>query len=102
VGTYLSFREVKSRFAFIGVKHCTPYKDGSGYFIGGDRAKGAFPYATGPICHVAARADNAIIPEKVILNWFHQLCLMPKQIAMFWGVEDHGTEAENNREQPRS
>lgn len=100
MGSYLSFREVKSRFAFIGIKHCSPYKDGSGYFIGADRAKGIFPFATGPICHVAARPDTAIIPEIVILNWFHQLGLTPKETAMFWRVEDHGTEAENSSQQP--
>ena len=95
MGTYLSFREVKSRLAFVGVKHCTPYKDESGYFIGADRAKAEFPYATGPICHVAGRPDNAIIPEEVILNWFHQLDLTPQAVAMFWAVEDHGTASEN-------
>jgi hypothetical protein len=82
----------------VGVKHCTPYADGSGYFIGADCAKGSFPYATGPVCHVAKRDDKAIIPERVILNWMFQLCLTPKDIAMFWGSESHATESENDQQ----
>jgi len=98
VGTYLCFRDVKLRFAMVGVKHCTPYADGSGYFVGTDRAKADFPYATGPICHVAKRDDNAIIPEEVILNWMYQLCLTPKDISMFWAIKDHGSDSDSETE----
>ena len=43
--------------------------------------------------------DNAIIPEEVILNWFYQLCLSPKDISMFWASENHTTHGESGSEQ---
>jgi hypothetical protein len=78
----------------VGVKLCTPYADGSGYFIGKSTEKAYFPYATGPICHVAARSDEAIIPQEVVLNWQHQLCLTPQDMSMFWASTDHTAQPE--------
>ena len=54
--------------------------------------------ANGPICHVAARKDEAIIPERVVLNWMYQLGLTPQDVSMFWASEDHTAESGTNQQ----
>lgn len=85
---FLLFREVKQRFQLIGIKYCAPYKDGTGYFVGYDRAKAAFPYATGPICHVRKKDDD-LVPYRVVMNWMHQLAVDQKDIDSFWAIQSY-------------
>lgn len=87
----LLFSEVVSRFRFLEIKLVTPYSDGSGYFIGHDRAKAMFPYATGPISHVANYRPNQVIPAPVVKNWMMDLDLTPEEIATFWALGEQGS-----------
>lgn len=84
------FSEVVSRFRFLDIKLCTPYADGSGYFIGHDRSLASYPYATGPMCHVAKYRPDQVIPIRVIMNWMQDLDFTPKDIAQFWQLGDRG------------
>jgi hypothetical protein len=79
-----------SRFRFLDINFCAPYGDGSGYFIGKDRVKAYYPYATGPLCHVAKYRLDQIIPIQVIQSWMLDLGLEPRDIATFWVLGDKG------------
>lgn len=93
----LTFSEVVSRFRFLGIKQVTPYADGSGYFIGFDRAKAEYPYATGPISHVANYRPDQVIPVAVINNWMLDLCFEPKDISAFWQLGENKTDVWKTR-----
>src|SRR5258706_7583547 len=88
----LTFKQIVQKFALINVRYSAPYKDGTGYFIGTDKSSAIYPYPSGPVVFTGGHADDDIVPDRVLNNWLHGLCLSKTELAMFWAARGAGEE----------